>query len=63
MTCDTCKTPFTYCFYLNDEYWLKAAGKKEGYLCAHCVLEANGGLDWYIIHNEPGKKMRENANR
>ena len=48
-----------YCFYINDKYWLKAVGKKEGYRCAHCVLEELGGLEWYIIWNEPTEKTNK----
>ena len=56
--CDVCKTKYKYCFYINDEFWLKATdGVKEGHLCANCILEKLGGLDWYIIWNEGTDKM------
>lgn len=61
MTCDTCQRPINYCFYIPDELWSKAVGKKEGYQCAHCILQQLGGLDWLIIWNEPAEKMRHNA--
>ena len=61
MTCDECKREFNYCFYIDDEYWFKATdGKREGHLCANCVLEKNGGLDWYIIWNEASQKITSN---
>lgn len=61
MTCDTCKRPINYCFYIPDRFWLKAVGKKEGYRCAHCILETLGGLDWLIVWNEPAEKTRTNG--
>jgi hypothetical protein len=61
MTCDQCYRPINYCFYIPDEFWLKTAGTREGYKCAHCVLEQLGGLDWLIIWNEPAEKMRLNS--
>lgn len=65
MKCDTCKRQINYCFYIDDKYWVKAVGKikfkkNQGYLCAHCVLEKIGGLNWYIIWNEPNVKMFKN---
>lgn len=60
MICERCDRPFTYCFYINDEHWNKVTGGTPmGRICAHCVLEALGGLDWYIIFNEPGHKSME----
>lgn len=59
MTCDICKKNIDYCFYINDEHWYKAVGKKEGHWCAHCILQELGGLDWYIIFNEPSAKMSQ----
>jgi hypothetical protein len=61
MICDICKRKFNYCFYINDEHWLKAVGTDIGHWCAHCVLEKLGGLDWYIILDEPSKRIRENV--
>ncbi len=58
MTCEGCDRRFNYCFYVNDEHWLKAVGKKEDHWCAHCILETLGGLDWYITWNQPAEKMR-----
>lgn len=58
MTCDECGRRFNYCFYINEELWLKAVGKKEGHWCAHCILEKLGGLDWYVIWNEQAERMR-----
>jgi hypothetical protein len=49
-----------YCFYINDEYWMKAIGRVEGYECAHCILEKLGGLDWMIIWNEATERIRLN---
>jgi hypothetical protein len=49
-----------YCFYINDEHWVKAVSKKEGHQCAHCILEKLGGLDWMIIWNEPTERVRMN---
>jgi hypothetical protein len=47
-----------YCFYINDEYWFAAQGRTEGHICAHCILQKLGGLDWYIVLAEPiGKTM------
>lgn len=57
MTCDICQRIMNYCFYINDEHWLKVVGKKEGHRCAHCILEALGDRDWYIIHNEAAAKI------
>ncbi len=62
MTCEVCKTKFNYCFYINDEYWLKAIGKKEGHICANCILEKLGGLAWYIIWDEPSEKISKSLN-
>jgi len=59
MTCDVCGRKFNYCFYINDEHWLKAVGGKEGHRCAHCVLEKLGGSDWYVIWNEPAARIRQ----
>ena len=56
MKCDTCGRQMNYCFYIDDKFWLKAIGKKEGHICGHCILEKLGGLDWYIIWNEPKAK-------
>ena len=56
MTCDDCKKKIDYCFYINDSLWLTAVGKKEGHICAHCILTKLGGMDWYIIWNEPKAK-------
>ena len=61
MICDNCKSKMNYCFYIADEFWLKAVGSKEGYWCAHCVLEKLGGLGWTIIWNEQAEKMRRNV--
>lgn len=61
MICDTCGHQFTYCFYIPDEFWIKAVGKKEGHECAHCILQKLGGLDWLIVWNEPAEKMRING--
>lgn len=60
MTCDKCERVFNYCFYIADELWAKAVGRREGHICAHCVLEQIGGLDWLIIWNEAAEKMRTN---
>lgn len=62
MTCDVCQRRMNYCFYINDEYWRKVVGEEkfgnnQGHVCAHCTLEAVGGLDWYIIHSEPSENM------
>ena len=59
MKCDICKRKINYCFYINDKHWLKAVGKKEGHWCAHCILEKLGGLEWYIIWNEPTYKSKK----
>lgn len=60
MTCDICKRHMNYCFYVNDEHWMKAVGRVEGHVCAHCILEKLGGLDWMIIWNEPTERIRKN---
>lgn len=62
MNCDTCNREFNYAFYINDEYWRKVVGgdrfkNRVGRICAHCTLQSLGGLDWYIIHNEPAEKI------
>ena len=64
MRCDICKREMNYCFYINDKHWKKAVGKEkfkknQGHLCAHCVLEKLGGLNWYIILNEPLRKSNK----
>lgn len=64
MTCDTCHQQFNYCFYINDTYWRQVVGEErfnnsQGRICAHCTLESLGGLDWYVVHNEPGEKQRK----
>lgn len=61
MTCEVCERQFNYCFYINDEHWLKAVGRKEGRRCAHCILEALGGLEWYVIWNQPTERMNAGA--
>ena len=62
MNCDACDRQMEYTFYINDEYWLRATGgKKEGYLCAHCILQTLGGLDWWIADVEPLRKVRHSA--
>lgn len=61
MTCDTCKRPFNYCFYINNDLWAKAVGKPEGYRCAHCVLEELGGLEWWIVWNEQAEQIMHNS--
>lgn len=58
MNCDKCQRRMNYTFYINDEHWRKVVGeeafsKSVGRWCAHCTLDALGGLDWYVIHNEP----------
>jgi len=59
--CDICKREMNYCFYIDDKYWIKAnKGVPNGIQCAHCTLEATGGLDWYITQCEPIKKVRKN---
>jgi hypothetical protein len=63
MTCDTCKVRYNYSFYINDQYWQKAVGVKEGYRCAHCILEKLGGLEWYIVWNEPSQKIMEGVTK
>jgi len=61
MTCEHCGTKFNYCFYINDEHWFKASnGQVEGHICANCVLEKNGGLEWYIIWDEARQKGNNN---
>jgi hypothetical protein len=60
MTCDTCQRRMNYCFYVNDEHWMKVVGRVEGHVCAHCILEKLGGLDWMIIWNEPTERIRRN---
>ena len=55
MKCDICERRFNYCFYINREHWQKAVGRTEGHWCANCILEKLGGLDWYIIWNEPNQ--------
>ena len=63
MKCDVCGRQMNYCFYIDDKYWMKAVGKKEGHLCAHCILEKLKGLEWYIIWNEPTEKTnKDNSN-
>lgn len=61
MTCDTCGRKFNYCFYINDEFWMKAVGKAEGHHCAHCVLEMLGGLEWWIVWNEQTERIMHNS--
>lgn len=61
MVCDVCGRKFNYCFYINGDLWLKAVGVREGHWCAHCVLEKLGGLDWYVIWNQPVERMRRNV--
>lgn len=56
MTCDTCNRKMDYCFYIDDVYWSRVVGKKEGYRCAHCILQGLGGLGWQIIWSEPLQK-------
>lgn len=56
MICDICNRKFDYCFYINDEYWFEAVGKREGHWCAHCILEKLHGREWYILWNEPVAK-------
>lgn len=63
MVCDQCGNQFHYCFYINANYWRVAVGRKEGHQCAHCILEALGGLDWYIIWNEPAERMMRESRR
>lgn len=63
MTCDVCQRRMNYCFYINDEYWRKVIGeekfsKSQGHVCAHCTLEAVGGMDWEISYREPSKEMK-----
>ncbi len=58
MTCDQCGGTYSYSYYINIELWKRAVHRKEGHLCAHCVLEKLGGVDWYIIFNEPLKNAR-----
>lgn len=66
MKCDTCQTQFNYCFYINNKHWKKVVGEQNfkdrvGRICAHCTLEKLGGLDWYIIWNEPTNNINKNA--
>ncbi len=59
MICETCGRKYTYSFVINDEYWYKVTnGVREGRLCAHCVLEVLGGVDWYLVDCEPLRKGR-----
>ena len=65
MKCDICKKQMNYCFYIDDKYWKKVVGKEkfkknQGRICPHCVLEKLGGLNWYIIWNEPTQKISKN---
>lgn len=58
MTCDYCKRPMHYCFFIKDAYWIKVVGEEKfdknvGHVCAHCTLERLGGLEWHIVCNEP----------
>lgn len=62
MKCDSCGVQFDYNYYINDEYWLSAVGKKEGHICAHCVLQVLSGESWYIIHAEPLNKIYNQLN-
>ena len=59
MKCDKCGQTMNYCFYIDDKYWLKAVGKKEGHWCPHCILEKLGGKEWYIIFDEPRWKSNK----
>ena len=68
MTCDICERQFRYTFYVNDEFWRKVVGEEkfknnQGIVCAHCTLKllAKFGYDkeWYIIWNEPNKKVND----
>ena len=64
MTCMICGIQFNYCFYIDNEYWERVVGREDfkknvGHMCAHCTLEALGGIDWYIIFNEPLKRTRD----
>lgn len=61
MICDICNQKFNYCFYINVEYWQKAVGTDIGHWCAHCVLEKLGGLEWWIVLNEPLMRIRQNV--
>jgi hypothetical protein len=60
--CDKCGVQMDYCFYVEDEDWLKANNDRvEGYLCAHCCLDNLSNLqavpgadsigmsDWYFV--------------
>lgn len=63
MKCEACNQLFNYCFYINDEHWIKVVGEEKfnknvGHVCAHCTLKRLGGVDWYIVFNEPSKKIR-----
>lgn len=60
MTCDTCKRPMNYCFYIYDEHWFKAVGKKEGHICAHCILEKLGGSHWTILWDKRSENRMKN---
>lgn len=54
MTCDRCQRPFSYSYYIDNEFWLRAnGGVKEGHICAHCILQDLGGVDWHIVFSEP----------
>ncbi len=64
MTCDKCQRPMDYAFYINDELWKKVVGQQwfdrnVGRICAHCTLQALGGLSWYIVWNQPLENIRE----
>lgn len=60
MTCDRCGVKFSYSFVVNNNHWFRANdGVKEGHLCAHCVLSALAGVDWYIVDCEPLRNARE----
>lgn len=57
LTCDICKTKFNYCFFIANEHWRKVVGEDNfnrnvGHVCAHCVLQRLGGLEWLIVWNE-----------
>lgn len=59
MTCDRCSRKFNYSYYIDERFWrLANGGRREGYLCAHCLLERLGGVDWYIVFNEPLRHAR-----
>ncbi len=64
MKCDFCGRQMDYCFYINDEFWREVVGEdwfdnNKGRICAHCTLEKLGGLEWYIIWNEPNEKQNK----